>query len=221
VRGWLGRTVDALAVAGFSLCWFAVATNLVRGTPAWEVALLVSVALPAGHLVADLLTGLLHWFADEFFQEDTPLLGPALIHGFRDHHRNPRGILRHGLLEVSGYNALAVLPVLSALWLWPAASAAERAIHALVLACTLSIAATNQFHRFAHAERVPGPVAWLQRHGLVLSAEAHARHHRDGTGAYCVTAGWWNGILDASGILPAISRGVHSLTGVLRRAGRA
>jgi ubiquitin-conjugating enzyme E2 variant len=144
----------------FVLAWLAAALGLAQRVSPIEAVVLACVALPAGHLVADLLSGLLHWFADEFFEEDTPLLGPTLIHGFRDHHRNPRDILSHGLLEVSGYNALASLPVLVALTLWPPGSGFARTIHAVLLATTLSVAATNQFHRYAHADRTPG---WWNR----------------------------------------------------------
>jgi ubiquitin-conjugating enzyme E2 variant len=205
-------------VGVFALAWGAAALGLAQRVSPMEGALLVCVALPTGHLVADLLSGLLHWFADEFFEEDTPLLGPTLIYGFRDHHRNPRDILAHGPLEVSGYNALATLPVLLALTFWPPGSGFARAIHALLLATTLSVAATNQFHRFAHADRTPRVVGWLQRHGLILSPESHARHHLSGDRAYCVTAGWWNGPLDAAGLLPAVSARVHRLARGLRRA---
>ena len=211
-RSALGRFVDALGVAAFVLVWCLAAAALATGLSPLEGVWLACLALPTGHLLADLFSGLLHWFADEFFEEDTPLLGPALIFGFRDHHRNPGDILEHGLFEVSGYNALATVPVLASLLLWPPTTLASSVLHGVVLATALSVALTNQFHRFAHADRVPRSVAWLQRKGLILSADGHARHHRGGTRAYCVTSGWCNPTLDAMGLLPALSRRVHALT---------
>ena len=214
-RGPLGRAFDTAAVAAFVLLWLAGVVALVRHVAPLEALLLVAVGLGVGHLLADLLSGLVHWFADEFFEVDTPVLGPLLIYGFRDHHRDPEEILRHGLLEVSGYNALATLPALAALLVWPAPDPGTRALHAVVLGAAFSVAATNQLHRWAHASRVPAWVGWLQRRRLVLSPEAHARHHRRGRGAYCVTAGWGNPVLDALGLLPALSVRIHRLAGRL------
>ena len=39
-----------------------------------------------GYLLADLLSGTVHWFCDSFFAPDTPLIGRSIIHPFRDHH---------------------------------------------------------------------------------------------------------------------------------------
>ena len=216
-RGLLGHVFDAAAVGGFAWLWLLAAGGLFSALDPVQALLLAVVGLLAGHLLADLLGGLVHWFADEFFEEDTPILGPLLIYGFRDHHRDPSGILRHGLLEVTGYNALAALPVLVLLHFWPATSTGSGALHAVMLGTTLSVAMTNQLHRWAHAERVPPVVAWLQRWHLVLSPEGHARHHRRGDRSYCVTAGWWNRPLDAVGLLPALSVPIHRLGRRLRR----
>jgi len=219
-RGRLGLASDGLGLALFGVLWALVAYALAGSATPLEGVVFVCVALPLGHLLADLFSGLLHWFADEFFEEDTPVVGPLLIHGFRDHHRNPRDILEHRWVAVSGYNALATVPILAALWAWPAESAALRAVHAVLLATTFSIAATNQLHRWAHADCVPGLVAWLQRRRLILSPEGHALHHARGNRAYCVTAGWLNPPLDALGWLPAFGRGVHQLSRQLRLARR-
>jgi hypothetical protein len=66
--------------------------------------------------------------------------------------------------------------------------------------------ATNHIHRWAHARRPPPIVGALQRAGLVLSPAHHARHHRRHDGAYCVTCGWLNPLIDGSGVLAALER---------------
>ena len=44
---------------------------------------------------------------------------------------------------------------------------------------------------------MPRPVAWLQGAGLILTPARHARHHTAShAGAYCVTTGWLNPLLD-------------------------
>jgi plasmanylethanolamine desaturase len=57
-----------------------------------------ALAVAAGYLAADLASGLVHWFCDRFFEQDTPLIGRVLIHPFREHHREPRAMVRHGFL---------------------------------------------------------------------------------------------------------------------------
>ena len=214
--------VYRVAVALFGLLWLSLAARLGSAVPEGgpEFMLLVLTALAAGHLLADLVSGLVHWFADEFFEEDSPIVGPLLITGFREHHRRPRDILLHDALEVSGYNALVCLPVLLALWWWPAATQLGSIAHAVLLATTLSVLATNQLHKWAHADRVPATVAWLQRGGVILSREAHACHHARGDRAYCVTAGWLNPALDATGVLRAVARRIHAAAGPASGEGR-
>jgi ubiquitin-conjugating enzyme E2 variant len=143
----------------------------------WELA--------AGYAAADVASGITHWFADNFFAEDTPILGPLLIYPFRDHHRDPLAITRHSLVELLGNSALALLPVL----LLPISAA-------LLLSFSSALLVTNLLHRWAHAAQPPSPIRRLQRLRLILSPESHQLHHISGDRAYCVTSGWMNPLLD-------------------------
>ncbi len=162
--------------------------------PVDPVGLLAALlALVAGYLLADLLSGLVHWFCDRFFEEHTPVIGQALILPFREHHRDPLAMTRHGFLELTGNSCLGLAPVLALAWWWPLSVWLD----ALALALAASVVATNSLHKWAHAATAPAPVRWLQRWRLVLPPRAHAVHHRPGhAGAYCVTAGWMNGLSD-------------------------
>ena len=162
-------------------------------------------ATVAAVVVADLVSGLVHWTCDRFFAEDTPVIGRMLIRPFREHHADPLAITRHGLFELCGNNALAVLlPVLGLVLAGaPGASAGAVAGHAFVIVLALAVFATNQFHKWAHAEHRAAPVRFLQRARLILSPEVHARHHRgDYSDGYCVTTGWLNPLLDRFRVLP-------------------
>ena len=86
------------------------------------------------------------------------------------------------------------------------------ALVAGLLLFTAGIAATNRFHQWAHADRVPRWVAALQRRGLILSPEHHARHHRGAHDrAYCVTTGWLNPLLDAVAFFARLEAAVRWL----------
>ncbi len=162
-----------------------------------------------GYLAADLVSGLVHWFCDRFFEEDSPVIGAVLIHPFREHHRDPLAMTRHGFLELTGNSCLGLLPVLGAAWWWgaPAEGAAAVFAYGALLVFALAAFATNLFHKWAHALRVPPAVAWLQDRHVILPASAHIVHHRAGySGAYCVTAGWMNGWTDSWGVFRRLER---------------
>ena len=203
------QLADVASLTAFAWLFCTLSGRVLAAAPARELAWLLPLALLAGYLCADLFSGVVHWVADTWFEEDAPLLGPLLIRPFREHHRDPGAIARHGPLEVSGNNALVCLPVLAALCWGPAPDAGALAavgLQSLLLATTAGVLLTNQFHKWAHAERVPRFAAWLQRRGLILAAESHAEHHRNPDRRYCVTSGWWNAPLDALGVFPALER---------------
>jgi ubiquitin-conjugating enzyme E2 variant len=146
-----------------------------------------------GYALADVASGLTHWFCDTFFREDTPGIGPLLIRPFREHHRDPEAMTRHGFLELTGNSCLGVLPLLAlAAWRpW------TPVFDAGLLAFALALFATNQFHKWAHSATLPRWVSLLQRCRLILNPAHHGIHHTPPhKAAYGVTNGWMNVILD-------------------------
>src|SRR6185295_14577331 len=111
-----------------------------------------------GWLCADFASGVMHWFADTFFEEDTPGIGRLLIQPFREHHRDPLAMTHHGFLELTGNSCLVLLPVAGS----PAAFSVSPAAHTALLAFTLGLFATNLFHKWAHEPNPPAGVRWLQ-----------------------------------------------------------
>lgn len=208
------KSFDVLAVGTLlvlvALAVQRLAVALVAGGPGWLL-------LPAGAaalLCADLVSGLVHWIGDRFFRESTPILGPMLIRPFREHHRDPLAMTRHGFFELCGNNALAVLVPVLVLLLGarPESSALAFAGNAFVVFLALAVFATNQFHKWAHAVPAARPVRWLQAARVILSPAVHAQHHRgDFSHAYCVTTGWLNPVLDALHVLPRCERALRGL----------
>ena len=199
--------VAACTLLGVRLLW-----RVVRGLgpdAAWW-------CLPAallGWLTADLVSGIAHWLCDRYGSERTPLLGSALIRSFREHHADPLAMTRHGFLELCGNNALVMVPVLAAAAQreLPLARGAPAglALDVCVLVFGLAIFATNAIHRWAHLSDAPRPVAWLQRHRVLLSPAEHARHHVGAHDrAYCVTSGWCNAPLDRLRLFRRLERGL-------------
>ncbi|HEU4479454.1 MAG TPA: fatty acid desaturase CarF family protein, partial [Pyrinomonadaceae bacterium] len=50
---------------------------------------LTLLAIPLSLVLGDLVSGLVHWTADTYFSEDTPIIGPSLVKPFRLHHLYP------------------------------------------------------------------------------------------------------------------------------------
>lgn len=185
--------LEASAVAAFFALAALLGLRMTRGLEGWAQAPLLLLAAASGYAAADAASGLTHWFCDTFFREDTPGIGPVLIHPFREHHRNPAAMTRHGFLELVGNSCLGVAPVLG-LGVWRPVSPV---LDAALLAFALALFGTNLFHKWAHSAAVPRPVAWLQKTRLILDPARHAVHHAPpNKGAYCVTSGWMNAVLD-------------------------
>lgn len=198
----LFTAIDAIAVSTFALMVAALIDHLITSAEDRD-ATACALAAAAGWVVADFASGLVHWFADSFFGEDTRWIGPLLIQPFREHHRDPLAMTHHGFLELSGNTCLALIPFLGTALALPLAPALQAAVLALVL----GLFATNLFHRWAHDPAPPPLVRWLQNHWLILPPAHHFRHHAPGHGAaYCVTTGWTNPLADACGVFPALRR---------------
>jgi len=205
--GWL----DAAAVTACGGLVVLLAARL-TGLTALDALLLLPAAL-AGYLLADLASGLVHWFFDRFLDEAAPVIGPALVRPFREHHRDPRAMTRHGVLELTGNSCLGLLPLLAAaVWLGPGAGPAAAVAYGTLLSFALAVVATNVAHAWAHAATVPAPVAWLQRRRLILPPDAHAAHHGPAADrAYCVTTGWANALTDGLGVFRRLERALLRL----------
>ena len=193
------RLVDATSMAVFFyselLLGREIYASLVHDpTPAlW----LVPSALVAGYLTADFVSGFVHFLADNIGSTRAPFFGPVFIRPFREHHVDPLAITRHGFLEVNGANCLISLPVLiSTYYLVPVTGLFSLFFAAYIGLFLFGIFLTNQFHSWAHD---PAPAPWvraLQRSGLILGPEHHARHHTPPFNTYyCITSGWLNPIL--------------------------
>lgn len=212
---WGGIEFVLIAITG-TMLWSLgdrVLATIAQASAWWPLTVTLGVA--AGVLSADFSSGTLHWFCDRFFRRDTPLLGRMLIQPFRDHHVDPQGIVRHGLLELHGNSCIPVVAVLSlARWadLPDPGRPGSCLVQVWLFAFAFSSLLTNQFHLWAHAGKVPAGVRWLQRRGLILTPTRHAVHHRGGfSRSYCVTTGWMNPLLDRIEFFPRIERAIRAL----------
>ncbi len=198
---------SACVAANLGLCaWLAMI--LWRNPPAWSWQL--AAVLVGTWLLADFISGTVHWFADTWGRSDWPILGPTLIHSFREHHVLPEKIITHGWVETNGACCMISLPVLVV----PAALGWEGVSVAGCLSFTVWIVLTNQIHKWAHATDPGWVVRTVGRTGLVLSRENHARHHSgDHTTDYAITSGVLNRGLDYFGVYRKLESVITAATG--------
>lgn len=180
----------------FALNLYWAASRLYKLDLLWLIAL----AIPLGVLGGDLVSGIVHWAADTYGSEDTPVIGPSLVKPFRLHHIYPRDICTHGLVETTGNVCILAVPALSLslylMWLMPKSGWLAFSVAWLALTAAAT-AATNQFHKWAHQESPSSLARWLQRRRLVLEPEHHQMHHTEPFNMnYCITNGWLNPLLN-------------------------
>ena len=165
-----------------------------------ELLWLLALAIPLGVVAGDFVSGIVHWAADTYGSEDTPMIGPSLVKPFRLHHVYPRDICTHGLVETTGNVCILAVPLLSLslylMWLIPESRLLEFLVVCVALTATATVA-TNQFHKWAHQEHPSSLARWLQRRRLVLEPQHHKLHHTEPFNMnYCITNGWLNPVLN-------------------------
>ena len=158
--------------------------------------------------VADAMSGVVHWGFDRWGSMETPIVGPNLIRTFREHHTDPLGITRHSFVEANGGPAMGAIVLFGiALWGPPFLCVAFFWLGTFGFC-------TNVVHAWAHGA-APKPVRWLQRAGILLSAEHHDEHHHaPHDRAYCITTGWANPLLDRLRVWHRLERAISAATGV-------
>jgi plasmanylethanolamine desaturase len=200
----LGSVVACLSLLAYLGVGIGTAFTGAGASGPWAV-----VALVAAYLMADLVSGVVHFVADTYFDVDTPIVGRKFVLPFRAHHACPEDMIEHDFVEANGDSCLVVLfPLVpTALFVPVAHGGAATTLGVFVVAFSVFIVLTNEAHRYAHAERAPRIVRRLQRLRLILPPEEHARHHQAPFDrAYCITSGVLNPLLDRVGLFKAITR---------------
>lgn len=156
--------------------------------------------LIAAWLLADVMTGLVHWWEDHYLVDHSPYRLLAMISKDNSlHHSNPEGMSKFsywGNLSTSAPYAWGLALVCWSLnsptFLWVAFFFAGWA---------------NLVHRFAHTPRsqVPRWIQLMQWSGLFIRPAHHAVHHRhkgqmirkeDSSVRFCPMTSWMNPLLD-------------------------
>jgi plasmanylethanolamine desaturase len=210
------RTAELSAIAAFAILAAALGWRVGATLDGLAECIVFAASLPTGYILADLISGVVHWLADRYGTETTPVLGANFIRPFREHHIDPKAIASHDFIETNGSNCIMSAPFLGlAFFLLPIeASLVTTFLHGGTLAFCLAIFATNQFHKWAHMDTPPRFVRSLRKFALVLTPEHHDIHHSAPFDRnYCITSGWWNPFLERVKLFQRAENGLAFLTG--------
>ena len=191
--------LEIVGIGLFALLTVGIGAKILEGAATFGYWWILPPLMVFAYLAADFLSGLVHFLADNFGSYETPVIGPGFIDAFREHHVDPKGITTHDFVDTNGNNSLVAIPFMLLVLL---AVPMETTFWGYLLgafALFLCVATflTNQFHKWAHMEEPPAAAAWLQKRGLILNAEHHDIHHESPYDTYyCITAGFWNPLLD-------------------------
>lgn len=167
-----------------------------------------------GLVFGDFVTGLVHWAADTYGEENTPIIGRSLVRPFRIHHVRPLEICEHGVVETVGNTCILATPLLTLFIVIMASGEISAAASFAVFTAAVTVGvtvATNQFHKWAHQAEPPRVVRLLQRARLILSPEHHRTHHTEPfKSSYTITNGWLNPLLNRMSFFRRLEGVLHA-----------
>jgi len=208
------RVIETTLMAVFFAIEIYLLVKLTALPSRWAAA----AALPAvvmGLVLADMLSGAVHWFCDTWGSISWPVVGQSVLRTFREHHFDEKAITRHDFVETNGSSAsIGMVPMLVVSWLPSHESLWAWA--AIVCGCTTSffVLMTSQIHKWSHTDRPSAPIALLQRLGIIMSPEHHHKHHvAPYTHNYCITTGWLNPVAERFLVFPRLERLITLMTG--------
>src|SRR5207245_5406208 len=155
--------IASIALYCCAMGWFLWGLLPLVGTYPW----LMASAFMFGFVLADFVSGIVHWAADTWGSPDMPVIGQALIRPFREHHVDQKEITRHDFVETNGNNCFISIPAALLAVALPD-GAVGFFFATMTFSMCLAIFGTNQFHKWAHMDAPPPLVRWLQQAGLVL-----------------------------------------------------
>lgn len=216
------RALNVVSIAVFAIYFAIITAEVVQLTEMLGVWTVVFSAI-VGYILADFLSGFVHFFGDTFGSPTTPIIGPTFVFPFREHHVEPEAITHHDFVETNGHNCLVSIPVMMimahVLFKYVMVSALASFAFATSYFLILCVFLTNQFHKWAHMKHTPAPIRFLQRTRLILSPGHHKIHHTSPYNRYfCITTGWLNFLLDRARFFPIAKFTIRRVPFMLKTA---
>jgi hypothetical protein len=162
-------------------------------------------------LLADLISGLVHWFEDAYAKPNMPLLD-RIARENKLHHDQPRAFLQKNWWQ-SSYDLLALgLLIVGVAW-W------QDVLTVWVWLFVAVVVNANQIHKWTHQNRQEKPsiVHYLQKCRVLQTPREHAKHHSGNKDThYCVITNALNPLLERLHFWQGLEWLVYQVTGIKR-----
>lgn len=166
-------------------------------------------AVLLGLYLADLGSGLAHWFVDRYGNPNWPIAGPHFIALTQRHHDYPLEVFMLSVWRRNG--GICSLVFVAGIILWGLAW-----LNLTTCVALLFGAFSNIIHGWAHRSRRRNGrvIAGLQKIGVIQSRRHHARHHANNKNShFCIITNHVNPVLEWLNLF-AILEWVIGLTGL-------
>lgn len=142
--------------------------------------------LLVGWLIADFISGVLHWAEDRLLWATIPVIGPLIVVPNRAHHKDPYMPLA-GNLFARNWTSWLTAVICAVIWF------AIAGFSWVFLGAALGGAIVTEVHAIAHRNNATGILRVLQQSGIIQSPGQHLRHHRgEQNSHYCSLTDWLN-----------------------------
>ena len=142
-------------------------------------------------LLADFVTGIVHFWMDQYGREDMPFVGKHVIEINILHHSKPRNMVKRGYFSLTYTSWILGLMIGLAAYLMGG-------LGWQVVFIILYAGNANQIHKWAHqSPKETGPIIhFLQKIRLIQSRRHHRMHHHAPYDRnYCILTDWLNPLL--------------------------
>ncbi len=212
------KIIQIISLIAFFILYIILINELIISTNLYRIPLIIF-SIPIGLILADFFSGLFHWAADTWGSVNWPIIGSTILLSFRNHHTDPKGIIRHKFYQRIGDSCIFALPILISTYYINSLSLFAYFIKSILLVFLLGIALTNQIHCWAHMKKVPKIIYYFQKTKIILSADKHKIHHnKPFSENYCITTGWLNELFTKIHFFRRMEKLVTFLTGALPRS---
>lgn len=170
-----------------------------------------------GILLADLLSGIVHWFEDTYGDPKWPIIGKTIIEPNIVHHTDPLKFTRASFWK-RNRGVIGVMLVFAGVFTlagW---------INVLTVTALLVGTLANEAHRWAHLRRdeLPKLIRALQHVGILQSQQHHWAHHRQGFNThYCTITNMLNPTIDGLKLFRIVEGIIEGLFQIRPRIDRA
>lgn len=124
-------------------------------------------------MLADLITGVVHWWEDAYGNPNWPIVGKYVIQPNLEHHKKPRALLSGSYWNRINTTVFAVVILIGIFWIcgWHSWQ---------MIVCLLFCTQSNEIHAISHrTDKENGKlIVFLQRMCILQRRKTHGWHHK-------------------------------------------